>query len=392
MAAMTPRQRVRAALDHQEPDRVPTAIGGGPYGIVDELYLKLVDYFQLGQPVRPFRSGHNISYMDDRLFERLGVDTRYIWPGSSPSDPLPAADNPDELIDAYGQPWKRAAPYYYPGNGLLAGATLDDIETRVKWPDANDPRWTAGVRDRAQMLKESSDYFVVARMVTSHGPYMTASHLRGDKQFFLDMAADAKFTLGLVERVTDSLVQLLRKYLEACGPYIEMIELPGDDYATQTGMAMSPKMFRRYFKPSIKRLVDTVKTYRADIKVMQHCDGALTPILPDLVALGIDVVHPLEPLPAMNLAEAKSQFGDRLAFLGGIDIVRALPGSRQDVVDEVRQRISQLARGGGYVLAPANHVQADVPVENLVTLFEAARRYGSYPIDVNSISPSLEHG
>ena len=210
---------------------------------------------------------------------------------------------------------------------------------------------------------------------------MTASHLRGDKQFFLDMAADPKFTLALVERVTGSLTGFLRKYLEACGPYIDLIELPGDDYATQTSMAMSPKMFRKYFKPAIKRLVETVKTYRADIKVMQHCDGALTPILPDLIEVGIDVVHPLEPLPAMNLEEVKTTFGDRLAFLGAIDIVQALPGSRQDVVDEVRRRIKQLALGGGYVLAPANHVQADVPAENLVTLFEAARQYGRYPLD-----------
>ncbi len=381
MAEMTPRQRVRAALHHQEPDRVPTALGGGPYGIVDDLYLKLVNYFDLGQPVAPFRSGHNISYMDDRLFEKLGIDTRYVWPGNSPSDPLPSPDRPGELIDGYGLPWKRAAPYYYPGNGVLAGATLDDIESRVKWPDPNDPRWTAGVRDRAQTLGENTPYFVIARMVTSHGPYMTASHLRGDKQFFLDMAADPKFTLTLVERVTDSLTAFLQKYLEACGPYIDLIELPGDDYATQTSMAMSPKMFRKYFKPAIKRLVDTVKTYRADIKVMQHCDGALTPILPDLIEVGIDVVHPLEPLLAMNLEEVKTKFGDRLAFLGAIDIVQALPGRPQDVVDEVRLRIRQLARGGGYILAPANHVQADVPAENLVTLFETARRYGRYPLD-----------
>ncbi len=383
MVDMTPRQRVRAALNHQEPDRVPTALGGGPYGIVDDLYLKLVDYFDLGRPVTPFRSGHNISYMDDRLFEKLGVDTRYVWPGSSPSDPQPSPDNPDELIDGYGQPWKRSVPYYYPGSGVLAGATLGDIESRVKWPDPFDPYWTTGVRDRARLLKENTNYCVIARMVTSHGPYMTSAHLRGDEQFFLDMAADEKFTLTLVDRVTHSLTELLQKYLEACGPYIDLIELPGDDYATQTGMAMSPKMFRKYFKPAIKRLVDTVKIYRADIKVMQHCDGALTPILPDLIEVGIDVVHPLEPLPAMNLDEVKAKFGDRLAFLGGIDIVHALPGSLQDVLDEVKLRIKQLARGGGYVLAPANHVQTDVPAENLVTLFEAARRYGRYPISVN---------
>jgi uroporphyrinogen decarboxylase len=107
----------------------------------------------------------------------------------------------------------------------------------------------------------------------------------------------------------------------------------------------------------------------------------LTPILPDLIEVGIDVIHPLEPLPAMNLDDIKAKFGDRLAFLGGIDIVQALPSTPPAVVDEVKLRLRQLARGGGYILAPANHVQADVPPENLVTLFEAARRFGRYPLD-----------
>ena len=82
---LNPRDRVLLALNHQEPDRVPLAIGGGPYGIVDELYLKLVELLQLGKPVEAFRTGHSISYMDDRLLEKLGTDFRYCWPGLLPS-------------------------------------------------------------------------------------------------------------------------------------------------------------------------------------------------------------------------------------------------------------------------------------------------------------------
>jgi len=196
------------------------------------------------------------------------------------------------------------------------------------------------------------------------------------------MAMDEEFTLALVERVTDAIDGLLRGYLEAGGDYFDMVELSGDDYATQTGMAMSPKMFRRYFKPSIKRFVNTIKGFNSEIKVMLHCDGDLTAILPDIVECGVDVLHPLEPVPSVDFAEIKANFGDALAFLGAIDIVHALPGSRQDVIDEVRRRIHQLASGGGYVIAPANHVQSDVPPENLVTLFEAAEEHGRYPIQV----------
>lgn len=380
MTEMTPRQRVLTALDHREPDRVPVALGGGPYGLVDDVYLRLVDHLGLGEPVPPFRSGHNISYMDDRVLEHLKIDTRYVWPGASPSAPVPVAGDPDTLVDGYGQPWKRALPYFYPARGILEDAGIDEIDERVTWPDPRDPRWTAGVRERARALREGTDCFIVARMVTSHGPYQTASNLRGAEQFLMDMAADERFAGGLVERISDSIAGLMERYVDAAGPYIDMIELPGDDYATQTGMAMSPAMFRAYFKPALRRLVDTARTRRSELKVMLHCDGALTPILPDLVEIGIDVVHPLEPLPAMDLDRIKASYGDRLSFLGGIDIQRALPGTRAEVVEEVRRRIRQLAPGGGYILAPANHVQPDVPTENVVTLYEAAREYGRYPI------------
>jgi uroporphyrinogen decarboxylase len=382
MTELTPRARVQAALSHQEPDRVPTALGGGPYGVVDEVYFELLDHFDLGDRVEPFREGHNISYMDDRLFKRLGVDTRYAWPGASPSDPITPTEEQDVLLDGYGQPWKRALPYYYPMAGILAEAELEEIDEVVHWPDPSDPRWTAGVRARAQHLREETDCFVIARMVTSHGPYMTAAHLRGTEQFLMDMALDEAFTSHLVERVTEAIDGLLRGYLEAGGQYFDMVELPGDDYAASANLIMSPELFREYIKPALGRLVNTIKSYRADLKVMMHSDGMIAKLLPDFVDLGIDVLHPLEPVPAIDQEEVKATYGDRLAFLGAIDIVHALPGSHEQVVAEVKRRIRTLAPGGGYVLAPANHIQPDVPPENVVALFEAAREFGKYPLDL----------
>ena len=113
---------------------------------------------------------------------------------------------------------------------------------------------------------------------------------------------------------------------------------------------------------------------------MLHSDGMITPLLPDFIELGIDVVHPLEPLPAMDLPAIKAEFGEDLTFLGAIDISQAMPGDKQGVVEEARLRINQLAVGGGYVLAPSNHLQADVPPENVIALFDAVRELGRYPI------------
>jgi len=378
---MTPRQRVLTALTHEEPDTVPTALGGGPYGLVDDLYLRLVDFLNLGEPVPPFRSGHSISYMDDRLLERLGTDIRYCWPGLLPNSPVIPGENGDTFYDSYGQVWKRALPYYYAGQGLLKNAeSVDDIERLVRWPDLSDPRWMAGTAKRARQLREQTDYFIAMRMVASHGPFQTACDLRGTESFLMDMAIKPDFAETLLDRVTSVIESLLKLAMQTGGEYFDMIELPGDDYAGNTSTIMSPVMFRKFIKPCIERLVKVVKEYNPDVKVMLHSDGAITKLIPDIIDLGIDVIHPLEPLPANDLTAIKEEFGAQVTFLGGIDISHAMPGSREDVIAEAKRRIEQLAPGGGYILAPSNHLQADVPPENVVALFETARRFGNYPI------------
>jgi uroporphyrinogen decarboxylase len=115
---------------------------------------------------------------------------------------------------------------------------------------------------------------------------------------------------------------------------------------------------------------------------MLHSDGAIAKLIPEFISLGVDVIHPLEPLQAMDLAAIKQQFGAQVSFLGGIDISHAMPGTRQQVIAETKLRLSQLAAGGGYILAPSNHLQADVPAENVITLYETARELGEYPIKI----------
>ena len=382
-STMTPRERVQTALTHEEPDTVPIALGGGPYGLVDDLYLRLVTHLHLGEPVPPFRTGHSISYMDDRLLEKLGTDLRYCWPGLLPNSPVIRGENDDTFYDSYGQVWKRALPYYYAGEGILKDATsIDDIDCRVRWPDLSDPRWTHGVAERAQMLREQTDYFVVMRMVASHSPFQTACDLRGTESFLMDMSLNPGFAHALLDKVTTAIESLLKLAMQAGGRHFDMVELPGDDYAGNTNLLISPNMFRKFIKPSLERLIKVIKEHNPNTKVMLHSDGAITKLITDMIALGVDVLHPLEPLTATNISDVKEQFGKQITFLGGIDISHAMPGAREDVIAEAKLRISQLASGGGYILAPSNHLQADVPAENVVTLFEVARELGRFPIKV----------
>ncbi|OGV96678.1 hypothetical protein A2W24_01370 [Microgenomates group bacterium RBG_16_45_19] len=385
---MTSRQRVFTALSHEEPDTVPTALGGGPYGVVDDLYFRLVNFLDLGKPVPPFRVGHNISYMDDRLLEKLGTDIRYCWPGQLPNSPVTPTIHDETFYDFYGQVWKRTFPYYYAGEPILKGAdNVDDIDRLVHWPDLSGLRWMAGVVERASLLSEQTDYFVVMRMVASHGPFQTACDLRGTYAFLMDMARNSEFAETLLDKITTVLEGLIKLAMQAGGKYFNMIELPGDDYAGNTNLIMSPAMFRKYIKPCIIRLVNAVKEYNTNTKIMLHSDGAITKLLQDIIDLGIDVIHPLEPLPVTDFTLVKEKFGQQVTFLGGIDISHAMSGSREDVIAEVKHRITQLAPGGGYILAPSNHLQADVPAENVVELFHSAHLFGKYPVESNNLVP-----
>jgi len=382
---MTSRERVGTALSFQEPDRVPTAIGGGPYGIVDETYFKLLRYFNLGEPVKPFRTGHNISYLDNRILDALGTDIRYIYPTLSPSSPIHQTNNPDILLDSFGQSWKRAAPYYYVIDGLLKEAhTINQIEELVRWPDPNDEKWFSGLKERCIEINNGK-YWITARMITSHGPFQTACDLRGTENFLADLSINPDFAMALLERIGKFICDFTKKYLSACGDQIHMIELPGDDYAGNENPIISPMMFRKFFQPVLKKMVGCIKSFRADLKVMLHSDGAITKLLPDLIACGIDVIHPLEPLEVTDQFRIKAQYGSQVCFLGGIDISHATLGSKTDVRNEVRRCMQALAPGGGFILAPSNHLQADVPPENIVQLFEDARVYGNYPINLGGI-------
>jgi uroporphyrinogen decarboxylase len=321
--------------------------------------------------------------MDDRLLEILGTDTRYCWPGLLPNSPVHPGDEPGTFFDSYGQVWKRALPYFYAADGILEEARdVEEIEKGVRWPDLADPRWTAGLAERARQLREGTQYFVIMRMVASHGPFQTACDLRGTVNFLMDMVRTPAFARTLLDKVTDTIVGLLRLALQAGGRYFDMIELPGDDYASNTGTLMSPAMFRTYVRPCIERQVKVIKEFNPDLKIMFHSDGAITSLVPELIALGIDIIHPLQPLPATDLPAVKREFGARVAFLGGIDILEALTGTTEAVEDETKLRIGQLAPGGGYILAPSNHLQADVSAENVVALFKSAHEFGRYPIQI----------
>ncbi len=376
---MNSRERMLAAINHRLPDRVPTALWGGPYGLVDDLYYRLLEKLELGDPVPAFRKGHTINHLDDRLLDALETDARYIWPGANPTSPRYPTENPRYFKDSFGQTWIQTLPYYSAGEGLLKNATsIDEIDELVQWPDVHDPEWTRGVPERAKNLGEKNEHFLIGRMVTSHGPFQLASDLRGMDVFLLDMAARPDFAARLLERVTDVIIGLLQNFVKAADGHLDMIELSGDDYATNENLIFSPAMFKELIKPHIKKMVDAVRSVQPEIKIMLHSDGAVGALMGDFIELGIDVFHPMEPVVGLDVNEIKEEYGSQITFLGGIDITRAMPGTIDDVRKDVDRCLSDLGKDGGYILAPSNHLQHDVPAENVIELFRYARERGVY--------------
>ena len=375
---MLPQERVMTALEHQEPDRVPLALWGGPYGLVDPLYEALLKELKLGDPLPPIREGHTVNHMDDRLLEALGVDTRMIWPGASPSSPTHSSAEEDLIYDDFGQPWKRTQPYYSATDGILKeAASIKEIDTIVNWPDVNDRCWVEGVAERANALK-SSDYFIIGRMVVSHGPFQMASDLRSMENFMMDMMVNPSFAETLLDRVTEIICGLTQHYLRESEGVMDMIELPGDDYAANDNLVISPRLFRQLIRPRIEKIIACIREIQPDIKIMLHSDGAVGALIPDFIEMGIDVLHPLEPVPGMDPARIKAEYGQAIAFLGGVDISHAMPGTIQDVRRDVARCLKDLAPGGGYVLAPCNHLQVDVDPKNVIELYGYAKSHGFY--------------
>ncbi len=375
----TPRERVLMALDHQEPDRVPLSLWGSWYGITDKLYFNVLE--SLGwDPVPPFRPArvHSVNYYDDRLLETLHIDVRHVDSGAIAACSVPRADN----TDAFGIEWVKRGPYRSPSGHPLEQASAQSI-AEYKFPAPDDLIDADGVSERIATIRSmEEEYAIVGRAVASYGFFEMAQALRRPEQFLMDLATNPELAHSLIERLYGCYAGLTERFLEVAGEYLDIFELPGDDFAGNTGLLISPDMFDEYFKDRYRRLVNLIKTRCPHMRVAYHSDGVMTDLLPRLIEIGVDVFHSVEPLPGWDLGEAKQLHGERLAFMGGIDIREALQGEPAAVDAEVKIRLRELGSGGGYILAPANHLQWDIPPENLFRLYEAAREYGRYPLVV----------
>jgi len=372
---MTPRERLRRALNHQEPDRVPIDLGGMQTTIEALAYQQLLSHLGLNEKIFVFTRDHVVP--SETVLNMFNVDTRYVYYELIKPGPPP----PGTLFDEWGIGWRKKAgglyyePFYFP---LREAKSVEDLK-KHKWPGPPSEERLAYWRERAEKLYEETNYALVGDVI-GLGILETAWALQGLDRFMINLCRRLPLVEALLDKVLEIKIQQYETYLDAIGPYINVINL-SDDMGTQSGPLISPPLYRKLIKPRHKALIEAIKR-KTQAKVFLHSCGAIYEFIPDFIEIGIDILNPIQ-VSARGMgdtARLKKEFGKDLVFWGGsCDSQHTLPfGTPEEVRKEAARRIEDLKPGGGYVFAPIHNIQPYVPPENVIVLFETAKEVGTY--------------
>jgi uroporphyrinogen decarboxylase len=354
---MKHRDRVVAALNHEEPDRCPMQISFTP-----EFAARLEADLQIrGQGLHNPHGGGN-TYTLERALDEDMLLTSVGWVNGYYQD---GYQDVDHYLDEWGVTWRTIEYQTRFGKGKYTepfGHPLaDDVALKTYiTPDPHRPGLYTEVERVISEYKE--EYWIVG--VTPTTIFESAWALRGYEQLMMDMATDPEKANQVLDlpfhyhlAVTQQLVRL----------GVDMIWL-GDDVGGQKNMLMSPKMWRRYLKPRMSDLIALLRAINPQVKIAYHTDGVVYPIVPELIEIGIDVLNPIQPL-AMDPRKLKHEYGRRLCFWGSIDIQHTMPfGTPQDVKNEVLERLKTIGKDGGLIIGPTHNLQLDTPLENFWAL------------------------
>ena len=399
---MTSRERVVAALNHREPDQVPVDCGSmRSSGIVAAAYGALKEYLARTES-RRFAEGHvdvfdvrqQLAIVERPIVDRFGGDVLPLDPeqlgGWQPyvlanglQARTPARYKFQEAEDGslyWLEGAKRVAQR--PSGGLyfdyidfpLAQAkTVKDLQA-YDWRGFSD-REISAMAEAGHRLFNETDKAIMGRF--SGSVYERGQKLRGFEQFMIDLADGGPFLESLLNCIADAHIETLKRYLGEVGKYIQVIQM-SDDLGTQEALQISPSMYRRWIKPQHRRIYGYVREHYPHVHVFLHSCGAIRPLIPDLIDAGVQVLNPVQTsAKGMDPAALKRDFGKDLTFWGGGAETQStlIHGTQEEIDAQVRERIEIFAPGGGFVFNPVHNIQADVPPENVVAVYDAARRY-----------------
>jgi uroporphyrinogen decarboxylase len=390
--SMKPRERVMLALDHKEPDRIPIDLGGSICSSIHKKAyidlknhlgmeleeISLVDYVQ-----QMLDYVQQLPYLDEALLEHFGVDFRMVQLPAATAPGLSIFEEGDyyAFIDRWGSKLhmpKEGGLYFDWVDFPIKEATLEALD-HYAWPRPDPPELNAQLREQALSLYENTDYALVGSAVIGGGIFEQPARTMGLEDFLMALVLQPKFANRMMDQITEIYIESCNNYLEQVGDYLQVFTY-WDDVCGQKGWLVSPDIYRNMVKPKQRRLVEAIKS-KTNAKIYYHSCGAVFELIPDLIEVGFDALNPVQvSAHGMDSKRLKEEYGKDISFWGGgVDTQYVLPfGTPEEVADEVKRRIDDMAPGGGFVFAAVHNIQAFVPPENIVAAFETALEYGQY--------------
>ena len=382
---MSPRERLVKALNHETPYRVPIDFGGFQTGIHKRAYAALLKHLGIEEDIVTLDPVQQLAKLSEAVLQQFHVDTRYVL-AHGPDGFDGAIRKVDrngrlwhDLKDEFGVVWSMpddGGLYMDISHHPLAGAGIKDL-TDYPWPDGTDASRFTGVREQAKELRKETPYALATGI--SGVVYEYCWYLRGLERWFMDTVENPDFCAALLDRTLAFWMDYLTGFMREVGDIVDVVMI-GDDLTGQSGPLFSPVFYRAVVKPRQKKLVQHIKSLTR-AKIWYHTCGSCVEYIPDLLDNGVDILNPVQTSAAgMDPAMLKQQYGRNLVFWGGgCDAQHVLPyATPEQVREEVRRNMEIFKPDGGYVFNGIHNIQADVPPENVVALFDAAYGYGFY--------------
>lgn len=378
---MDSRERLLAAFSRGGTDRMPRDLGGTPVSTISKTaYDNLRAHIGLPPDDEPdFMSfnGQSVRPKED-LLRRFDIDTRSVQGRAGRKWKLELRRDAEHEFfhDEWGIGYRRPLSsklYYDLFDTPLAGKEEDET-TVYPFPDPVDPIRIEGLRAKCLALREAGRAVVFAGSI-GMGAMHTLTYLMGFEDFFMKILAEPEEMRCLLRRVLDAKLAFWDMALGEVGDLVDVV-YESDDLGMQNGPLFNPDLYREAVKPFHAELFSFIRKKTPRAKILLHCCGAIADFIPDFIEMGVDALNPVQISAAgMDPIRLKREFGRDIVFWGGaVDTQNVLPKATPAEVREAAKRaMAILAEGGGYVMNTVHNIQADVPPENIVALFEAAR-------------------
>lgn len=374
---MNSKQRVLSALNHIEADRVPLDIGGinntTMHMNIEKKLKKHLGMEDNGSEVKALNQ--KVVIPDERILKHFGADSRSIFISEQPW-------TYDEKTGVYKDQWGIGYIENPDGNyfnfcshPLADAEDIKDLDNYQFFNPCSEAM-LEGLEEKIALFKD--EYCLILEGLREP-MFGVPSWLRGNSNFYMDLAMDDGFVDELLDRVLDHYLEWTDFLLGRIGQHVDIVKL-ADDMGTQDSLLMSPEIYRKHIKPRQAKLYKHIKE-KCNCKLLLHSCGAIRPIIPDLIEIGVDALNPVQiSAKGMNPAELKKEFGDKVTFWGGgADTQHVLNlATPAEVKKEVKKNMEIFKPQGGFVFAQIHNIMPEVPIENLIAMYEAFHENAGY--------------